>query len=260
MKKAPMNLLISPIDKNDLAAITALYTTYLNDGEPIIRHLREAMAHPGYIGMKCLDGETIAGVVTAIPGIDFTYPHPELEQRIQSQWGNIKLYSMDMILVQPRYQGQGIARTLAVHLRSQLIEAKIQTLIVEMWNPLRRGNRPAEGVLKYLGKCIELWECPDFYKDLYTKGMTCPDCGKGPCRCGAIIAIVDLNDSEEMLYEKKISDNRFKTDSTILLVFTNTMHCHWYVQLLCLLERIYRFLLFQGKRNGYYGGYLGRWG
>lgn len=198
MKKSYTDLLISPINKNDLAAMTALYTTYLNSGEPIIRHLREAMANPGYIGVKCLDGETIAGVVTAIPGIDFTYPHPKLEQRIQSRWGNTKLYSMDMVLVQPQYQGQGIARTLAEHLRRQLLEAEVRTLIVEMWNPLRHGDRPAEGVLKYLGNCLELWDYPDFYKELYTKGMSCPDCGKGPCRCGATIGIVDLNDQEEM--------------------------------------------------------------
>ncbi len=198
MKKSHIDLHISPIDRNDLTAITTLYTAYLNDGKPIIRHLQEAMVHPGYIGVKCLDGEIFAGVLTAIPGIDFTYPHPELEQRIQRRWGNTKLYSMDMVLVQPQYQGQGIARTLAGHLRSQLLEAEAQTLIVEMWNPLRLGDRPAEGVLKYLGNCLELWDCPDFYKELYAKGMSCPDCGKGPCHCGATIGIVDLDDQGEM--------------------------------------------------------------
>lgn len=197
MIKPHMNFLISPIDKEDLPAMTALYTRYLNDGEPIIKHLREAMAHPGYIGMKCVDGDTIAGVMAAIPGIDFTYPHPELEQRIRSRWGNTCLYSMDMILVQPMYRGNGIARTLAVNLRRQLSETGVNTLIIEMWNSRKEGNRPAQGVLKYLGRSLELWYYPDFYKDLYNKGMSCPDCGDGPCLCGATIAIVDLNDPEE---------------------------------------------------------------
>lgn len=197
MIKSQTNLHIASIEKKDLAAMTALYTTYLNDGEPIIRHLREAMANPGYIGVKCLDGDTMAGVLTAIPGIDFTYPHPKLEQRIEKRWGRHRLYSMDMVLVQPEYQGQGIARILASHLRSHLLGAEVRTLIVEMWNPLRHGDRPAEGILKYLGNCCELWECPDFYKELYDKGMTCPDCGEGPCRCGATIGIVDLEGMEE---------------------------------------------------------------
>lgn len=192
MKRSQIDLQIVPIEKNDLAAMTALYTTYLNGGEPIVRHLREAVSHPGYIGVKCLDGETMAGVLTAIPGIDFTYPHPELEQRIQKQWGSAKLYSMDMLLIQPQYQGQGIAHKLAVHLCSYLLEAEVEIIIVEMWNPLRHGERPAEGILKYLGNCRELWDYPDFYKELYAKGMTCPDCGEGSCRCGATIGIVTL--------------------------------------------------------------------
>ncbi len=198
MKKPDTNLLIAPIDQNDLSALTALYTTYLNGGEPIIRHLCEAMAHPGYIGVKCLDAETIAGVMTAIPGVDLTYPHPKIQQQIINRWDNGNLYSMDMVLVQPQYQGQSIAQMLAVQLRSQLLEADVQTLIVEMWNPLRLGDRPAEGVLKYLGKCLGLWDYPDFYEELYARGMSCPKCGKGPCRCGATIGIVDLNHLEEI--------------------------------------------------------------
>ena len=194
MKKSQTDLHIAPVEKGDLAAITALYTTYLNGGEPIVRHLREAMEHPGYLGVKCLDGETIAGVLTAIPGIDFTYPHSDLEQRIQKLWDSTKLYSMDMILVHPLYQGRGIARTLAGHLRRHLLEAEVRILIVEMWNPLRHGDRPVEGILKYLGTCLELWDCPDFYKELYAKGMTCPDCGGGPCRCSARIGIVALEE------------------------------------------------------------------
>ena len=192
MKKTQTCLRIVPVEKNDLAAMTALYTTYLNDGEPIVRHLHEAMIHPGYIGVKCMDGETVAGALTAIPGIDFTYPHPELEQQIRERWGETKLYSMDMVLVLPRYQGQGIARTLAGRLRDRLLEVGVRMLIVEMWNPLRHGDRPAEGILKYLGSCRQLVDCPDFYKELYAKGMTCPDCGEGPCRCGATIGIVAL--------------------------------------------------------------------
>lgn len=193
MKKTQIDLDVAPVEKNDLATITSLYTTYLNDGEPIVRHLQEMMAHRGYIGVKCLDGETVAGVLTAIPGVDFTYSHPDLEQRILKRWLNVKIYSMDMVLVQPQYQGQGIARKLAGHLRNRLLEEGVQMLIVEMWNPMRHGDRPAEGIIKYLGNCCELWDYPNFYKELYTKGMTCPYCGEGPCRCGATIGIVALD-------------------------------------------------------------------
>lgn len=195
MNKPQTSFCIAPVEMSDLAEITALFTTYLNDGEPIVRHLREALSNPGYIGVKCMDGETIAGVLAAVPGIDFTYPHPELEQRIKKQWDGAKLYSMDMILVRPLYRGKGIARALAWHLRRHLTDAGVRILIVEMWNPLRQGDRPVEEILKYLGKCLDLWDCPDFYRELYDKGMTCPECGGGPCRCGARIGIVALDGS-----------------------------------------------------------------
>jgi GNAT superfamily N-acetyltransferase len=186
---------IAPVDDSDLDAITALYTTYLNDGEPITRHLREAITNPGYIGVKCMDGDTIAGVLTAVPGIDFTYPHPELERRIKKRWGTTRLYSMDMILVQPCYQGQGVARTLAGCLRRRLSEAGVGILVVELWNPPENADHPDNGIVKYLGDCLEMWDCPDFYKELYERGMTCPECGDGPCRCGARIGILALNGS-----------------------------------------------------------------
>ena len=198
MKERNVELEYQRVTKADLPIMIALYDEYLNGGDSSTEHLRKAIAEDGYIGVKCLDAETIAGVMTAIPGVDLTYPHPKIQQQIINRWDNGNLYSMDMVLVQPQYQGQSIAQMLAVQLRSQLLEADVQTLIVEMWNPLRLGDRPAEGVLKYLGKCLGLWDYPDFYEELYARGMSCPKCGKGPCRCGATIGIVDLNHLEEI--------------------------------------------------------------
>lgn len=192
MKRLQQNYHILPVEKSDLAEVTDLFTTYLNGGEPVVRHLREAFETPGYIGVKCMDGKTTAGVFTAIPGIDFTYPHQELEQRIRNRWTGRQFYSMDMILVQPRYQGQGIARELASHLRRRLLEAGAGILIIEMWDPLGKGDRLVDGIIRYFGDCLEIWDCPGFYSELYDRGMTCPECGDGPCRCGAGIGIVDL--------------------------------------------------------------------
>ncbi len=48
--------------------------------------------------------------------------------------------------------------------------------------------------MKYLGEFSWIEDMPDFYKDLYAHGMTCPDCGDGPCRCGATVGMIPLVD------------------------------------------------------------------
>lgn len=178
------------VSKNDLPELIDLYEQYLNGGEPIKEHLRTGLSDPGYIGVKCVDQGRILGVFSAGPGIQFTYPHEELEQAIAQQWGNTKIYSGDMLVVLKQYRGHGMARALTKAFHAALKESGVENLVVEMWNPRMQGDLPAAGIMKYIGDFQVKWNCPAFYQDLYRYGMTCPNCGDGPCCCGAVVGVI----------------------------------------------------------------------
>lgn len=197
MKERNVELEYQRVTKADLPIMIALYDEYLNGGDSSTEHLRKAIAEDGYIGVKCVDkaqGDRFVGVFSCLPGICFTYDHPELEAFVESRWGGTKLNSGDILVVLPEYRGYGVARELTKQLRVALIQEGVQNLLVEMWNPLNLGDLPAGGIMKYLGEFSWIEDMPDFYKDLYAHGMTCPDCGDGPCRCGATVGMIPLVD------------------------------------------------------------------
>lgn len=175
----------------DLKEMAAIFRTYLNGGEGVEDYLREGLAMPGHIGVKCMDGDKMAAVLTARPGIDFTYPKPEIEQRILARWGGKKIYTGEMVTVLPEYRGRGIARTMTKMWAGAMREAGVEYLMLELWDK-RDGDEPAKGMIKYVGTLEEAWSFPDFYSELDRYGMTCPDCGPGKCTCGATVAMIRL--------------------------------------------------------------------
>ena len=96
MKERNVELEYQRVTKADLPIMIALYDEYLNGGDSSTEHLRKAIAEDGYIGVKCVDkaqGDRFVGVFSCLPGICFTYDHPELEAFVESRWGGTKLYS-----------------------------------------------------------------------------------------------------------------------------------------------------------------------
>ena len=89
MKERNVELEYQRVTKADLPIMIALYDEYLNGGDSSTEHLRKAIAEDGYIGVKCVDkaqGDRFVGVFSCLPGICFTYDHPELEAFVESRW------------------------------------------------------------------------------------------------------------------------------------------------------------------------------
>ena len=82
----------SRITKSDLEGIIELYEKYLNPGEFIQDTIREIFEEEKFVGFQAKDGEKIVGFFFGKEGVDFTYPHPELEKDIWSIVGTKKLY------------------------------------------------------------------------------------------------------------------------------------------------------------------------
>lgn len=180
------------VTQADLAAATALYEKYLNAGEWVRAYLRNGFAREDYIGIKCMDGDRMAGIFSCQPGVYFTYPHHELEAKVKRRWPE-GIYSLDMVAIEADYRGQGIAHQITKRCSDLLKEAGVAYLLAELWiKP--DGSMPTIGIIKYMGSGAfeDKWEFLDFYKDLEEYKITCPECGDGPCVCGALVGVIKL--------------------------------------------------------------------
>lgn len=176
----------------DEEAITRMYETYLNAGPSIRAYVREGLENEGLVGIKCTDTDTgkLVGIIASRPGLEFTYPHPELEAEIMARWGDEGAYSSDVMIVDPAYRHQGVAKELTLRLREGLITRRAAYIAMELW--IRPdGVIPALHPVHYLGEPTVVTVSRDFYKDLGKHGLTCPECGTD-CRCGAMIAVIDF--------------------------------------------------------------------
>lgn len=186
-------LMYMPPDLADADAITALYEEHLNAGDSVRDYVRTGLEDEGYLGVKCVDQETgaMVGILSARPGIEFTYPHPELEERIRSRWGTRGVYTADMLIVDPAYRGKGVANEMMGCLREGLCEKRVVCMVLEAWIRSQEHDIPAQGAFQHLGEGEVLAVDHAFYKDLARYQMTCPECG-AHCRCGAVISVIDL--------------------------------------------------------------------
>ena len=190
---------------SDEDAITEMYETYLNDGPGIRAYIRKGLENEGLVGIKCVDTDTgrLVGIIASRPGLEFTYPHPELEAEITARWGSKGVYSSDVMIVDPNYRHRGVARELSLRLREGLLSRNAVCIVMELW--IRPdGEIPALHPVNFLGEPTVITISRDFYKDLGKYGLTCPECGTD-CRCGAMIAAIDFRRpwSKESTHEEK---------------------------------------------------------
>lgn len=180
----------SRITKSDLEEIIKLYEKYLNPGEFIQDTIREMFEEEKFVGFQAKDGEKIVGFFFGKEGIDFTYPHPELEKDILSVVGTQKLYTPDGLLVLDEYRNQGIAGELIRRMKDWLKANGMEIALVELWI-YPDDSVPAREPLMGLGEVIYEKTIPDFYKDLHKYNVRCPICGE-KCTCGALIELIRL--------------------------------------------------------------------
>ena len=98
----------------DLPEMADIFRKFLNDGEGVEDYLRSGMQTPGYVGVNCMDDDKLVAVLTAKPGVEFTYPKPEISEKIAQLWPDKRIYTGEMVTVLPAYRGRGIAKTMTL--------------------------------------------------------------------------------------------------------------------------------------------------
>ena len=181
-----------PITIEDIQTVTRLYVEHLNAGNYIEEHIREGMEQEGFVGIKAVDQSRIIGMLTGRQGIDFTYPHPELEAYIHSRFDKSTLYTPDSLYVEAEYREHDVARQLGKRLMHEICQKGYKRLLTELWI-YPNGKVPAEATVREWGNVIYNKDIPMFYKDGKKYGIECPKCGK-QCNCGARILVIDISE------------------------------------------------------------------
>ncbi len=177
----------SYINKNDYERMTELYKKYLNDGTYVELELSRKYAECDYTGIKAMDGDEIAGFASMAKGLDFTYPHPDLKERLEAIVGDDIIYTGDAVVVREEYRGHGISHRMFEECYKLMCERKAKYILTELWI-YPGGDIPAEDSVLSLGPVVYREYIEDFYKDLDKYGMSCPICG-GHCTCSACIEL-----------------------------------------------------------------------
>lgn len=186
-----------PITIDDLQEVTRIYMEHLNGGDFIEEHIKEGIESKDFVGFKAVDQGRMIGILTGRQGMDFTYPHPELEERIHKRYQKDNLYTPDSLYVEPEYRGEDISRQLGKHVVQKIYEKGYSKMLTELWI-YPDGKVPAEATVREWGPVVYQEDIPLFYKDSYQYGIECPICG-AKCTCGARILVVEI--SEEFVRE-----------------------------------------------------------
>ncbi len=177
----------SNISDDDLEGMIELYKKYLNDGEYVEQELRRKYAECDYTGVKAVDGGEMAGFASMAKGLDFTYPHPELMERLKDIVDDATVYTGDAVVVREEYRGHGVSHKMFEECYKLMCARNVKYILTELWI-YPGGDIPAEDSVLCLGKVVYREYIKDFYKDLNKYGMTCPVCGEN-CSCSACIEL-----------------------------------------------------------------------
>ena len=176
--------------KEDIDTLTDYYRRYLNDGEELIDFIRTAAKGDNYFGSKAVENGRIVGFFTFQLGMMFTYPRPDLIEKLEEKTGGKKTVTVDTLVVLPGERGKGIAGSLRERNSRLLKEREVCFMLAESWI-YPDGRVPSYRVYADMGEIVFEEKIPLFYKDLGKYGITCPICGK-ECRCGADILLTAL--------------------------------------------------------------------
>lgn len=195
----------SRITIDDLHMVTDMYETYLNSGKFMEAHIREGIESPYFVGYKAMENGRMVGMMTGRGGLDFTYPHPELEAMIQKRFRGEQIYSPDSLTVIDDYRGTDVGFKLGHMVLEEIYKKGYRLLVSELWI-YPDGHVPADHILRNWGTVVYEENIELFYKDLYKYKMKCPICG-AHCTCGAKILIVKISE-ESIRNNRYIKENR----------------------------------------------------
>ena len=179
-----------PVEDADIPRIIELYAQYLNSGQYYADLIRTSWDKGSYHGYVAAEEGEIAAFLTIRPGIDFTYPHPELEAELSAFVQGKAVANCDAMLVLPEHRRKGLAHELAVRIHTLLLRLGYAYFLAENWI-YPDGIIPARSLFESLGKIVWQRRIDGFYRDLKKYDMSCPICGE-KCVCGALIDLMEL--------------------------------------------------------------------
>lgn len=185
-----MSLHYSEVGKEDIETISRMAEQYLTRGYYNSTEIAEEMSRHNYYGMKAQDNGQIVGFVTYKEGIEFTLPHPALEQKIRSLTADGVMFDIETIFTNPSYRHQGIGVELMRRSLSAMRAMGVKYLLFECW-VYPDGTSPALHLPGSDLPIIYEERLEHFYRDLPRYGMACPLCGEN-CQCGALIRLFSL--------------------------------------------------------------------
>ena len=185
-----MSLIYSEIGKEDIEAVADMAEQYLTHGTSIREAIIREAARNNYYGVKALEDGKMVGFFTYKEGIDFTLPHPELEQKIRALTQGGIIFNCDAIFVNDAYRHKGLGEEMTRRAVSSMRKMGGRYFLFELWI-YPNGKIPALNMTEKSLEIIFDERVERFYKDLPRYGMTCPICGAN-CRCGALIRVFAL--------------------------------------------------------------------
>ncbi len=184
-----------PITNDDVGQIIDLTMQHLTFGTYIANEIHRAAEEGNYYGVKAVEDGNIVGFNAVKRGIDFTFPHPELEEEIGKMAPAEYVFNGDTLYVDSRYRRQGIGREMTLIVRDQILALGGRYFLGELW-VYPDGSIPASSSNKCYGDIVYERLVPLFYREMSRYGMRCPICGED-CQCGAVIRLIRLKGDME---------------------------------------------------------------
>lgn len=176
--------------KADMEPVIALYEQYLDSGEHLRAILTACFEDTSFIGYKAVCDGKLAGFYFGCGLLEFSVPHPKLEQELKELMKDEDCFVVGGLLVLPKFRGQGIARQMILMVRERLLQAGIRYFVVEIaMDP--DGAIPSKALYELTGEVIFSRSIPGFYRDGYLYGVVCAICGTH-CRCSACIEVMEV--------------------------------------------------------------------
>lgn len=178
------------ITDSDIDWVIEEICSNLTKGQYIETCIRNSLEEGNYYGIKALDGDERVGFLTFKRGIEFTYPHPDLEDKIAAMVPAEKVFNGDGIYVKHSIRKGGIGTEMTRRARDKMLRLGGEYFLGELW-VYPDGQRPSATPTNDYGETVYEEYVPHFYKDNDKYGLECAVCGEH-CRCGAVVRLVRL--------------------------------------------------------------------
>ena len=180
----------SRIISDDIENIVHITLDNLTGGMAISNEMENHVKAGNYFGIKATENGDMKGFIAVTKGIEFTLPHPELEEELSKRFPREMVMTGDGAYVDPSCRRKGICSELVHRMMKQMLDMGCHYLLAELWEH-PDGVVPMKTPVELFGTPVFEKRIPLFYKDISHYGMICPICGTN-CKCSALVRVIDI--------------------------------------------------------------------